>query len=92
METKKTLQECEKDLRNVTVADFYWICFEYQREGRMGRIRFPKRIRDLHRNLTGDYDSCKIIITSQLIDIINNTHLQYCDKKITELNSEKADE
>lgn len=89
MEEKiKTLQECEKDLLNVTVKDFYWICFEYQREGRMGIIRFPKRIRDLYRELTGDYGSNKAIITSQLVDIINNRHLQYCDKKIVECSDE----
>lgn len=82
----KTIKECKMDLRQVSVGDFYLLCQEKHIEGKTGRIRFPKELRDLHRLLTGDYKSSKLTITSQLIDILNKKSLEYCDKKILEIN------
>ena len=86
---EKTIQECEKDLEKVTMSDLHNIIFEYQREGRMGIIRFPKRIRDLYRHLTFDFVRSKGEITSNMVDILNNTSLRYCDKKVMEINSKE---
>lgn len=83
----KTIQECEENLENISVRDFYFLCEELHKEGKTGRIRFPKRLRDLHRKLTNNYKSDEEIITGQLIDIINNKHLQYSERLILEINT-----
>ena len=81
----KQIEDCEKNLDKVSVKDFHELCWEHHKEGRTGRIRFPKRLRDLHRKLTKNYSSDERIITSQLIDIMNNGHLEYCNKLIMDI-------
>lgn len=79
---KSLFREC--NLRTMKVKEFYDLVLQYHKEGKSGKIRFPIWLRDLHRRLTGDYNSSKIIITNQLIDILNNPSLEYCDKIIRE--------
>ena len=85
--TKKELTKIEKNIPNMKVKDMYNLVYDYQKEGKMGIIRFPKWLRDLHRKITGDYKSSEIIIKSQLIDILNNKHLYYCETKLSSLSS-----
>lgn len=83
----KTIKECMNNLEDVSVKDFYMLCWEHHNEGRMGRIRFPKALRDLHRELTNDFLSEKHIIISQLQRILNTDSLNYCDDKILEIKT-----
>lgn len=77
----------QRNLEYMKVSEFYDLCFVYNKEGKMGGIRFPKWLRDLHRRITGDYNSCEKIITSQLIDVLNHKSLEFCDRRILEINS-----
>lgn len=80
----------QRSIEHMKVKDMYNLVFNYNKEGNTGRIRFPKWLRDLHRKITKDYDSSELIITSQLIDILNHKSLEYCDKKILSINSQSV--
>jgi len=80
-EKKMTPLYCERNLEKVTMADLYGIIFKYSRVGRMGIVRFPKRIRDLYRKLTFKFAESKLEITSDMVTILNNKHLEYCNIK-----------
>ena len=88
----KTLKECEDYPLEVTVSELYNILFDYQRESRLGIIRFPKRIRNLYRKVYWKFGESKGEITSKMIDILHNKDLNYCHKKISNfVNQEEND-
>lgn len=82
MRELKSITECEKDITDVTMRDMYNLTIEFSKEGKMGIIRFPKRLRDLYQSCVGDFISDKKTITSILINIMNDNHLNYSEAKL----------
>ena len=80
-EMKDFLKKCEKDIFNIKLSEMYKLVFYYHKEGRLGMLRFPKRLRDLYSKATGNFGS-KGLINSKLIDILNNSTLEYSDIKL----------
>ncbi len=76
---KEELEYCEKNLAKVTFKDLYDITWQHSREGKMGTVRFPKRIRDLYRKLFFDVQSSEQEVKSKLISIMNKRCLRYSD-------------
>ncbi|KKM85024.1 hypothetical protein LCGC14_1293220 [marine sediment metagenome] len=75
------LETCERNLQKVTFGDLHDILQEFHKEGRMGGIRFPKRIRDLYVKLTFKQGT-KLEINSDLIALLNHTSLHYSKVKV----------